>query len=92
MAIPHIVLFVNQNCTGGHFHIFQTTANLDGIFNDVTSSFVILEGSWQFFADANFQGQMGAGGGRTLGPGVYNSIEASLGSGSNDKLSSLKSI
>ena len=44
-------------------------------FNDVTSSFIILEGHWTFFVDANFAGQMGPGGGKVLGPGVYNWIE-----------------
>ncbi len=52
MAIPHVVLFANANCTGGHFHVFEAQSNLAGVFSDVTSSFVILEGNWQFFADA----------------------------------------
>ena len=94
MAIPHVVLFAGTNCTGGHFHVFEAKSNLAGVFSDVTSSFVILEGNWQFFADANFESQMGPGQGRTLGPGIYNSIEANtaLGPGTNDKLSSLKPV
>ncbi len=68
MAIPHVVLFANANCTGGHFHVFEAQTNLAGVFSDVTSSFVILEGNWQFFADANFQSQMGPGQGRTSWP------------------------
>ena len=44
--------------------------NLASVFSDVTSSFVILEGNWQFFVDANFESRMGPGQGRTfLGPG-----------------------
>ena len=58
MAIPHVVLFSGTNCTGGHFHVFEAKSNLASVFSDVTSSFVILEGNWQFFVDANFESQM----------------------------------
>ena len=51
----------------------------------MTSSFVIVEGHWEFFVDANFVGQMGPGAGIKLGPGVYNWIESALGSNTNDR-------
>jgi hypothetical protein len=94
VAIPHIILFADANCSGNHTHVCETMSYIGDYFNDVTSSFVILEGNWQFFVDANFAGQMGPGAGKTLGPGVYNWIEdaSALGPQTNDRLSSLKSV
>ena len=79
----HIILFADVNCTGEHMHVFMNFPYLHN-FNDKTSSFVILEGNWQFFLDANWVGQMGTGSGATLGPGVYPWIENALGPGTND--------
>jgi len=97
MATPHIILFSDMNCSGDHTHICEGILNIESEFNDITSSFIILEGNWQFFVDANFENQMGdfsGGQSGTLGPGVYNWIEASnaLGPGTNDKLTSLKPV
>jgi hypothetical protein len=94
MALPHIILFAQVNCSGIHTHVCESLSYIGDYFNDVTSSFVILEGNWQFFVDAGFAGQMGADGGKTLGPGVYNWIEdnGALGPQTNDRLSSLKSV
>ena len=95
MAAPthHIILFADVNCNGSHKHVFDTTAFLSD-FNDVTSSFAILAGNWEFFVDSNWVGQMGPGGGATRGPGLYNWIEdnGALGPHSNDRLSSLKAV
>jgi Beta/Gamma crystallin len=96
MALPEIVLFADVNCTGDHTHVFETKAYIGENFNDKVSSFVILEGYWTFFADAEFGRPMGlkAPPGGTLGPGIYNSIEAftALGPGTNDQLSSLRHV
>lgn len=94
MPIPQVILFQDRNCTGNHTHVCETMNYIGDYFNDRTSSFVIVEGRWEFFVDAGFVGQMGPGGGRILGPGVYNWIEDSsaLGPNSNDRLSSLKSV
>lgn len=94
MAIPHIILFADKNCSGNHTHVCESLSYIGGYFNDVTSSFIILEGNWEFFVDAGFAGQMGPGKGKTLGPGVYNWIEdpGCLGSQTNDRLSSLKPV
>ena len=102
MAIPHVILFADGNCSGNHTHVREALEYIGDYFNDVTSSFIILEGNWQFFADANYKNQMisvlsdvgveGATG--TLGPGVYNWIEDrnTLGPNTNDRLSSLKPV
>ena len=72
----------------------QENANLnaddDSFFNDKTSSFVIVEGQWEFFEDSNFIGKLGP----TRGPGRYSWVEdpTALGPGSNDKISSLRSV
>ena len=97
MATPHIILFADINCSGGHTHVCESLSYIGDYFNDVTSSFIILEGNWQFFTDENFQNQMGdfaQGESGTLGPGIYNWIEASncLGGGTNDALSSLQPV
>jgi hypothetical protein len=97
MALPHIILFADITCSGAHTHINEAISSLESSFNDITSSFVILEGNWEFFEDINFANQMGnfAGGhSGTLGPGVYNWIEDAnaLGGDTNDKLSSLRPV
>ena len=92
MALPHIILFKDETCRGEHWHVFQAQFFIDA--NDAVSSFIILEGHWQFFVDANFRNQMGPGHGVTLGPGIYNRIDAqsALGWSANDQLSSLKPV
>ncbi len=99
MAIPHIILFADQNCSGAHTHVCEGLYYIGDYFNDETSSFVILSGNWIFFKDAGTpnqpgENQMGPNGGVTLGPGVYNWIEAAscLGAGTNDQLSALKPV
>jgi hypothetical protein len=99
MAIPHIILFRDANCSGDHMHVCEGMPYVGDTFNDATSSFIILEGVWEFFADAEFKTQMisissdvgfeGVTG--RLGPGVYNWIEDrdTLGPNTDNKLSSL---
>jgi hypothetical protein len=88
--MAHIILFEHANFHGAHKHLFQTENNLnagdDNWFNDKVSSFVILEGHWQFFRDSNFNGPAS----NILGPGKYNWIEA-FGI-PNDSISSLKTF
>jgi Beta/Gamma crystallin len=89
MAIPHVILFDGANCTGKHTHVCETLSFIGDYFNDLTSSFIILEGVWLFYSEGNFVNLMG---GKVLEPGVYNWIEDALGSQTNDKLSSLKHL
>jgi len=94
MAIPHIILFIDAVCSGNHTHICEDISDLESSFSGQTSSFIILEGNWRFFAGQNYQSQMGnfaQGHSGTLGPGVYNWIEDAnaLGAGTNDQLVSL---
>ena len=90
MAIPHIVLYKDAQFLGDHTHFFESMSYVGDDFNDQTSSFVILEGQWTFFFDANWQTPMAVG--RILGPGRYAFIEdeSCLGAGTNDQLSSLR--
>jgi hypothetical protein len=93
MPVPvfaHVILFEDINFGGRHTHVFRDEDYVGDKFNDITSSFVILNGKWQFFADENFHSQMGP----ELGPGLYPWIEDqnALGPGTNDKLSSLKGL
>ena len=89
----HVILFEHVDFQGIHKHVFGKDDNLttgDNFMNDKTSSFVILQGNWQFFKNADFNTQLGP----TLGPGQYSNITSALalGPGSNDKVSSLKSV
>lgn len=86
--MAQVILFEHSNFHGNHKHLFNTEANLnaqdDNWFNDKVSSFVILEGNWQFFKDSNFSGTAS----RIMGPGKYNWVEA-FGI-ANDSISSVK--
>lgn len=86
----HIIIFQHADFRGHHRHIFGEEKNLnhpdDRSLNDKMSSFVILEGKWQFFRHAEFKIPYEP----ILGPGVYrwvgdHKIE-------NDQVSSLKSV
>src|SRR5262245_9290927 len=73
--VAQVILFQHANFHGAHKHVFVEEANLnagdDNSFNDQVSSMVIVEGSWTFWRDANFNGPAS----RTLGPGIYAFVE-----------------
>ncbi len=92
--MAHIILFQNSGCWGSHFHAFFPIKNLNGLgFNDTASSFVILEGDWQFFKDSNYDTPFPLNSRQpvVLGPGLYVDM-STLGAGSNDSLSSLRPV
>jgi hypothetical protein len=98
---PLLTLFDGANFAEPHKHWYGQGGTEPGAddnsfladFNDRTSSFIIHDGVWEFFADANFQTPyQNAGTIYQLGPGRYSWIENSLGSGSNDGLSSFKRV
>lgn len=88
--MAHIILFEHSNFHGAHKHVFADEPNLDAgddnFFNDRTSSFVILEGVWQFFRDRDF----GNPASNPLGPGLYSWVE-NVGI-PNDSVSSLRVV
>jgi hypothetical protein len=88
--IPHCVLFELANFRGAHRHVFMAEPNLadtnDPTFNDKTSSIVVLEGDWEFFADSNYVTRTG----NVLGPGVYPFV-ANIGI-KNDAITSLRPV
>jgi len=65
--MAELILFEHPDFKGKHKHVFRSEGFLSD-FNDVTSSFVILAGQWEFFINANFEGETG---GRSFGPGLY---------------------
>lgn len=73
--MAQIIIFEHRNLHGNHKHIFTSEPNLnagdDNFFNDKLSSFVIVEGRWQFFRDSNF----GNPASQVLQPGVYRWVE-----------------
>jgi len=85
----HVILFEHINFHGAHKHVFDEEPNLaagdDSFFNDKVSSFVVLEGTWRFFKDINYQNAYPG----TFGPGQYAWV-VDFGI-KNDDMSSLKS-
>jgi len=88
--MAHVILFEHQYLFGAHKHVFdnpfptlyRAAQGDDPDMNDQTSSLVVLEGDWEFFADPNFENQFGG----TVGPGVYTDLhKAGLGD-ANDKI------
>ncbi len=67
----HIIVFEHSNFRGRHRHIFGEESDLhhpaDSSMSGKISSFVILEGTWQFFRHAEFYLPYAV----TLGPGPY---------------------
>ena len=90
--MAQVILFEHANFHGQHKHVFRQENNLnaadDNFFNDKVSSMVILEGHWEFFKDWNLIAKLGP----TLPPGAYPSVQAALGAGSNDQISSLRPV
>ena len=88
-----IIVFEHANFRGHHRHIFDAEPNLndgeDSTLNDAVSSFVILEGTWEFFRHANFNTRYAPRGG-PLGPGRYPWVgDLDI---ENDQMSSLRCI
>jgi beta/gamma crystallin len=70
--VEHVLLFEHANFHGAHKHVLVAEPNLnapdDNFFNDKVSSFVILNGEWDFFRDWQFQNAYPSG---HLFPGTY---------------------
>lgn len=66
-----MILFEHVNFRGAHKPVFRAESALkasdDSYFNDQVSSIVVLEVTWAFFRNSNFNDQYA----RTLGPGQY---------------------
>lgn len=84
---PQIILFADNNFNGAHKHILQDESFVSD-FNDVTSSIIVLEGTWQCFEDANFNGRQSM----LLGPGRYPFVGNANVNIDNDTLSSVRLI
>jgi hypothetical protein len=88
-----VILFENADFEGNHKHVFSAIENLRVLidpfnFNDKTSSLVVIEGEWQFFKDFEYENPFPA----ILGPGIYSSVTAALGAGSNDSITGLRPV
>jgi hypothetical protein len=98
--MAELILYVDSNFGGLHTHLFETTprftqlalggvgSGINGNWNDIVSSFVIVSGTWQFFKNENFDFPQGNPAG--LGPGHYPSVTA-VGI-DNDSLSSVRLV
>ena len=87
--MDQVILYEHRNFRGAHKHVFWAEPNLnadeDDLFNDRTSSIVVLAGQWVFYRDSNYKFVDG-----TLGPGIYPWVEA-VGI-KNDDISSLRPL
>ncbi len=80
-----VLLFVDAGFRGDHRHVFEPEPDLNDLgFNDVVSSLAVLNGTWQFYQDANFIAPYQA----LLPPGAYSFV---VNQGiRNDDISSLR--
>jgi hypothetical protein len=77
--MAELILFEHVNFEGAHRHFFTSDNDLGSFwdihtqqpFNDITSSFVVLSGKWQFSRDADYGGPDS----NIFGPGIYNNVE-----------------
>jgi hypothetical protein len=88
---PDVILYTHGGTNGVPLKV-NASIN-DGLidlgensFNDRVSSFIILRGRWNFYADAGFRGRYNS---RPLRAGTYSSLPRGF---SNDQLSSLKRV
>lgn len=95
-----ITLFNHEGLYGEHQHVFNSVEDLGRtnlvpvedipnatFLNNRVSSFVIHSGCWIFYAGTFFEHQLNH---EPLLPGIYNRVIDFLGSGSNDRISSLR--
>lgn len=75
----------NQDKDGRVLPLNKSIANL-GSFNDKTSSFIISQGTWEFYADENYNKLL-----FKRGPGRYPVLSTGK-DGVNDRVSSLKRV
>ena len=91
--MQEIILFQDKDFRGHHVHIFFSESDLrkhplgdNDCFNDKVSSFIIKEGTWEFWEHIDFKGVKY----NTLGKGNY--ADVSKFNISDNKLSSLKPV
>ena len=84
-VIPEIILFEHPDFRGAHRHVFQAESDLavtfppgqagtggpaGGQFTNITSSFVVVTGTWELFDGTGFHGDK-----EVKGPGRYRNFE-----------------
>ena len=73
--MAELIVFVDGQYSGFHTHLFNTTLDFTQLqiagtdsgvdastWNDKVSSFVVVSGTWRFFADSGLQGAFSNGG------------------------------
>jgi hypothetical protein len=92
--MAHIILFENANFHGKHKHLFMDEWNLnaddDSDFNDITSSIIVLDGTWRCFTEWSFNLEQPGEQSELLGPGLYAFVEDPNVNIANDSISSVK--
>ena len=84
-ASAQVTLFEHDNFNGRRFDVQSSVDNLGNSgFNDVASSLLIRQGTWQVCDDAYFHGRC-----VTLQPGEYRSLQSM---GLNDRVSSAREL
>jgi hypothetical protein len=84
-AAAELVVYEHDSFGGRSYRVNAQMTNLKSVdFNDMASSVVVRNGSWQLCGDAGFRGQC-----VTLSPGSYRSLSEM---GLNDRISSMRPI
>jgi hypothetical protein len=83
-----MIFYTDANLQGGSLTVNSSPPGtgigyVGDSFNDKFSSFQINEGQWEFYSDAEYQGNV-----IYVGPGTYNQVALSF----NDKISSFKRV
>jgi hypothetical protein len=84
--MAEVILFEHANFHGAHKHLFTSETNLDASsFKGLTSSIVIISGTWEFYRGWDYEGLEAR-----LGPGLYGYV-GNYGI-TNDALSSVQLV
>ena len=107
--MAEIILFHEDTEAGSHLHVFEAIGNLGGHygFDNVTSSLVVIDGTWELFGDENFKEESGVPGkkkvtvnsttglkadGKTPGGPIHHTDTLGALGLKNDDLSSLRPV
>jgi hypothetical protein len=88
MSVPEIVVFQDINFGGDEWRTNLDYSNVGSSWNDEISSIVVVSGTWQFYSDAGYAGDVS----RAIGPGYYPFVEDDFVNIPNDSISSFRVV
>ena len=85
--MAEMIVFADSNFRGASGSFTQDLPNVGNFWNDKITSAKVISGTWQMFADTNFNGRS-----VTLPPGEYPNLAISPGGINNDSISSVRIV